>query len=284
MESALAMCVARQYCSALFSAVALAHEPPRRTPVCSGLAQPVEILRDRWGISHIYARNEHDLFFAQGFNVARDRLFQLELWRRQATGTLAEIQGPRALCTRHRGPSAEVPGRHDSGAEPLSSPGRGDRHRLRRGHQRLHRADRARAGTAAARVPDPGDQARQVDARGRRLPPQRPVSERRPRRCKTPSSSIVWGAIGPRACSIFTPAGRALTADPSVDLSLIGEPVLETLHGVARPRPVRPEDVEPRLSEACRRRPQGRHCRFPTQALTDATPGESIPRKGATTG
>ena len=64
----------------------------------AGLNEPVEILRDRWGIAHIYARNEHDLFFAQGFNVARDRLFQLELWRRQATGTLAEIQGPRALA------------------------------------------------------------------------------------------------------------------------------------------------------------------------------------------
>ncbi len=63
----------------------------------SRLDQPVEILRDRWGIAHIYAQNEHDLFFAQGYNVARDRLFQLELWRRQATGTLAEIQGPRAL-------------------------------------------------------------------------------------------------------------------------------------------------------------------------------------------
>lgn len=62
-----------------------------------GLAEPVEILRDRWGISHIYARNEHDLFFAQGFTAARDRLFQLELWRRQATGTMAEIQGPAAL-------------------------------------------------------------------------------------------------------------------------------------------------------------------------------------------
>ena len=52
-----------------------------------GLGAPVEILRDRWGVAHIYARNEHDLFFAQGYNVARDRLFQLELWRRQATGT-----------------------------------------------------------------------------------------------------------------------------------------------------------------------------------------------------
>ena len=39
-----------------------------------GLAQPVEILKDRWGISHIYAQNEADLFFAQGYNVARDRM------------------------------------------------------------------------------------------------------------------------------------------------------------------------------------------------------------------
>jgi penicillin amidase len=63
----------------------------------SGLGQPVEILRDPWGIAHIYAQDEHDLFMAQGFSAARDRLFQLELWRRQATGTLAEIEGPRAL-------------------------------------------------------------------------------------------------------------------------------------------------------------------------------------------
>jgi penicillin amidase len=40
------------------------------------LEQPVEILVDHWGISHIYAETEHDLFFAQGWNAARDRLFQ----------------------------------------------------------------------------------------------------------------------------------------------------------------------------------------------------------------
>ncbi len=62
-----------------------------------GLQEPVEIIKDRWGISHIYARNQDDLFFAQGFNVASDRLFQLELWRRQATGTAAEILGEKAL-------------------------------------------------------------------------------------------------------------------------------------------------------------------------------------------
>ena len=62
-----------------------------------GLEEPVEILTDRWGVAHIYAENEHDLFFAQGYNAAKDRTFQFELWRRQATGTVAEILGPREL-------------------------------------------------------------------------------------------------------------------------------------------------------------------------------------------
>ncbi len=62
-----------------------------------GLQQPVEILIDRWGIPHIYAQNEADLFFAQGFYAARDRIFQFELWRRQATGTVSEILVSRAL-------------------------------------------------------------------------------------------------------------------------------------------------------------------------------------------
>jgi penicillin amidase len=71
--------------------------PPSEKVAVAGLQQPVEILRDKWGISHIYAKNEHDLFFTQGYNVARDRLFQLELWRRQATGTMAEITGRKEL-------------------------------------------------------------------------------------------------------------------------------------------------------------------------------------------
>ena len=62
-----------------------------------GLRAPVEIVTDRWGINHIYAENEADLFFAQGYAAARDRLFQLEVWRRQATGTVAEILGRREL-------------------------------------------------------------------------------------------------------------------------------------------------------------------------------------------
>ena len=62
-----------------------------------GLEKPVEIIVDAWGIPHIYAETENDLFFAQGWNAARDRLFQFEVWRRQATGTVAELLGEREL-------------------------------------------------------------------------------------------------------------------------------------------------------------------------------------------
>lgn len=62
-----------------------------------GLEKPVEIIVDQWGIPHIYAQTEADLFFVQGFNAARDRLFQLEVWRRQTNGTVAEILGEREL-------------------------------------------------------------------------------------------------------------------------------------------------------------------------------------------
>ena len=62
-----------------------------------GLEKQVEILRDRWGVPHIYASTVHDLFFAQGYITAKDRLFQLDLWRRVGTGKLAEVLGPSAI-------------------------------------------------------------------------------------------------------------------------------------------------------------------------------------------
>ncbi|MGB9586297.1 MAG: penicillin acylase family protein, partial [Anaerolineales bacterium] len=64
-----------------------------------GLQNSVEILRDRWGIPHLYAQSAHDLFFAQGFIHAQERLFQMELNRRTAQGTLSEIFGELALDT-----------------------------------------------------------------------------------------------------------------------------------------------------------------------------------------
>jgi penicillin amidase len=67
------------------------------TLAVGGLKEPVEVIRDHWGVNHIYALNEDDLFMAQGYLAAKDRLFQFEIWRRRATGTVAEILGPREL-------------------------------------------------------------------------------------------------------------------------------------------------------------------------------------------
>lgn len=61
------------------------------------LQKPVKIITDRWGVPHIYAQTENDLFFAQGYQAARDRLFQFEIFRRRATGTMAEILGKKEL-------------------------------------------------------------------------------------------------------------------------------------------------------------------------------------------
>jgi penicillin amidase len=62
-----------------------------------GLRMKVRVQRDRWGVAHIYAKNQHDLFFAQGLVVAQDRLFQMELWKRSGQGRLAEVLGPEAV-------------------------------------------------------------------------------------------------------------------------------------------------------------------------------------------
>ncbi len=94
-----------------------------------GLTAPVEILRDKHGVSHIYAKNERDLFFAQGYNAARDRLWQLDQWRRQGEGKMAEQFGPRfveqdraARLFRYRGNmDAEFASYHPQGKAILTA-------------------------------------------------------------------------------------------------------------------------------------------------------------------
>ncbi|OKO73000.1 penicillin acylase family protein [Bradyrhizobium sp. NAS96.2] len=88
-------------CAATLAAPATARE--KANPLVSarevktdvaGLKAPGQILVDVWGIPHIYAGNEHDLFFLQGFNAARDRLWQIDLWRKRGLGLLAKDFGP----------------------------------------------------------------------------------------------------------------------------------------------------------------------------------------------
>ncbi len=63
----------------------------------TGLNGPVRVMRDRWGVPHIYANDVHDLLFAQGFVQAQDRLWQMEANRRLASGRLSEVLGEKTL-------------------------------------------------------------------------------------------------------------------------------------------------------------------------------------------
>jgi len=64
----------------------------------AGLRAPVQVVRDTWGVPHITAQSVDDLFFAQGYVMAQDRLWQMEMWRRAAEGRMAEIAGPGAVA------------------------------------------------------------------------------------------------------------------------------------------------------------------------------------------
>jgi len=71
--------------------------PVNQVRQVEGLLGPVQITYDRWGVPHIRAQYDMDVFFAQGYAHARDRLFQMELGRRAAQGRLAEVLGSGAL-------------------------------------------------------------------------------------------------------------------------------------------------------------------------------------------
>lgn len=88
------------------------------TLTIDGLHASVTIIRDRWGVPHIYARDEADLFFAQGYVHAQDRLFQMDASRRVGAGRLSEIVGSLGLASDraarifgwHRAAAAQVAG------------------------------------------------------------------------------------------------------------------------------------------------------------------------------
>jgi penicillin amidase len=74
---------------------------PTEKLTLAGLGEAGEIVVDCWGIPHIRAGNLDDLFFLQGFNAARDRLWQLDLWRKRGLGLLAADFGPGYLAQDH---------------------------------------------------------------------------------------------------------------------------------------------------------------------------------------
>ena len=169
-----------------------------------GLSAPGEIIVDRWGIPHIYAATQPDAFRLQGFNAARDRLWQIDLWRRRGLGRLSAALG-RSYVEQDRAARLFLY-RGDLAREyaAYGDDARADRHRVRGGRQRLHRPGRARRRAAAGRVRGAGLPARALGGRGRRAHPQ-PRARLQPLRPGRP---------GARAARV-RPQGRARCASGS---------------------------------------------------------------------
>lgn len=107
--------------------VAASGQPKQRFSV-EGLREPAEIVIDRWGVPHIYARSEADAFFVQGFNAARERLFQIDLWRRRGLGLMSEAMGAdyleqdrAARLFLYRGPMEKEWNAYGSGAREITA-------------------------------------------------------------------------------------------------------------------------------------------------------------------
>ena len=119
-------------------------QPTRSGPpgAVEGLHAPASIARDERGIAHVDAANEHDLWFLQGWVHAEDRLFQMDLLRRQASGTLAEVLGKGVLAERRRGAHHRPAScrRTQPAGAVRRCPGRAGG--LRRGRQRVDRRQR----------------------------------------------------------------------------------------------------------------------------------------------
>lgn len=119
----------------MFREIAVAHLPQIDGEISlPGLEGEVEVFRDTWGVPHIYAQNLDDLFLAQGFVQAQDRLWQMEMYRRTGEGRLSEILGPDALAhdrlarlIRYRGPwtDEEFSSYHPEGRRILEAFARG---------------------------------------------------------------------------------------------------------------------------------------------------------------
>jgi penicillin G amidase len=208
----------------------------------AGLRQPVEIVRDRWGIAHIYAQSEHDLFVAQGYSAARDRLFQLELWRRRATGTLAEIQGPRALAgdigarlLKFRGDmNAELTHYHPRGAEIVGAFVEGINayiEQTEREPARLPIEFRILGNKPAKWTPEI------VISRHNGL--YRNVTQ------EVEYAQLVHALGSARARELLNlhPGHPQLVPDPALDLAIISDALLENYRASRAPVRFRPEDV-----------------------------------------
>jgi penicillin amidase len=210
--------------------------------VLPGLGAEVEVLRDPWGVPHIYAQNLDDLFFAQGFVQAQDRLWQMEMYRRTGEGRLAEILGPEALphdrlarLLKYRGPwtDEEFGSYHPEGRRILEAFARGVNAYIEQAGDRLPVEFALTGIRPEAWGPETPLLRMQTamplgDARNE-LRLARQVTELGPEEANRRADPTPY---------------RPLTVPEGVDLSLIGEGVASALSGFRNAMP-RPELVAP---------------------------------------
>jgi penicillin G amidase len=208
-----------------------------------GLQQSVEVIRDENGVNHIYAQNEHDLFFAQGYCAAKDRLFQFELWRRQATGTLAELLGAKEI-------------KRDQGARLFKF--RGDlRAEFNHYHPRGEQIINAFAEGINAYI-------KETEANPKLLPLEFKLLGTKPGRWTadivisrhqgllgnlTEELSLgrmveAIGADKVKDLVVFEPGEPDLRIDPSVDAKLLSNPVTELYDAFRKPVNFTPQDIK----------------------------------------
>ena len=222
-----------------FEALAAARQPVLEGEIrVPGLRQRVEVLRDPWGVPHIYAGNLDDLFFAQGFIQAQDRLWQMEMYRRAGEGRLAEILGPEALrhdrlarLLRYRGPwtDEEFGSYHPEGRRILEAFARGVNAYVQ------HAGDRLPVEFELTGIrPEPWT----AETPLLRMQTAMPLGDARAELRLARQAA----ELGPREANRRarpTPF-RELVVPEGVDLSLIGEDVLEGLSGFRNDMPSPP--------------------------------------------
>ena len=127
---------------------------PSGTLVIAGLSAPVEVVRDKEGVPHIFAKSEEDLYSALGFVHAQDRLWQMEMLRRTGQGRLSEIFGERTFRTDVFLRTLDLYGHAERSLTALPPEALQDARSLCARRQRLHQSpDRLARAAPAARIP-----------------------------------------------------------------------------------------------------------------------------------
>jgi len=226
-----------------FHELAVAHLPEMDGAISiPGLEAEVEVLRDPWGVPHIYAQKLDDLFFAQGFVQAQDRLWQMEMYRRTGEGRLSEILGPDALShdrlarlIRYRGPwtEEEFASYHPEGRRILEAFARGVNAYVD------HAGDNLPLEFALTGIrPEPWS----AETPLLRMQTAMPLGDAR-REVRLAQQVAEFGPVEANRRARPTPF-RELTLPEGVDLALIGDEVLEGLSGFRSGMP-RPDLVAP---------------------------------------